>query len=332
MKKLQYFENEKNKSKKFINNISIFLENINPRINELGKSKNKTDNIMNIFQIQCFNYNLVNEMIESKERLKKSVDNISKEIPSTKIKNEEELNFSIKKIDYMNDILDNSETQLKTINKDDLKDIEKLQMNAIKKGIYDKYMLIKSEIDRDRIKNGFDKIQNKSTLGKVFDRFFEREDKVDTKKENLFMLIHEIDEIRQNILKNEEPKKEYKIIEILADIDIFLKENEYDYKYRAQIQKIKELRENIVYTFSIDKYQLRKAILDKQKSRFPAVINKKMSKVQKERQKAIAFLTKNGYIENVQETNITSKMGSIIKRMNTIAQNIEKIIKYQSTI
>lgn len=327
MRKLDYFENERNKTKKFINNISKSLEKINSKTYELKKSKNKTDNIINKFEIECFNYNLVNEMIESKNRLKKNVDNVSKEIKSTKIKNETELNFSIKKIDYMNDILDNSETQLKIINKEDFKDIEKMQMNAIKKGIYDKFMLIKSEIDRDRIKNEFDKIQNKSLIGKAFDRFFEREDKVDMKKENLFMQIHQIDEIRENILKNNEPKKEYKIVEILADIDIFLDKNEYDYKYKSQIHEIKDLKENIVDTFAIDKYQLRKAMLDRQKSRFPVVINKSTTKMQKERQKAIAFLTKNGYIENGTETNIISKMGIIIKKMNIISKNIEKLLK-----
>ena len=68
MKKLEYFENEKNKSKKFIINISKSLEKINTKIYELGKLKNKTDNIVNSFEIECFNYNLVNEMIESKNR------------------------------------------------------------------------------------------------------------------------------------------------------------------------------------------------------------------------------------------------------------------------
>ena len=258
MSRLDYFENEKNKSKKIINNISKLLEKINPILYELEKSKNKTDNIINRFEIECFNYNLVNEMIESKNRLKKNVDDVSEEIKSTKIKNEIELSFSIKKIDYMNDILDNSETQLKAINKDEFKDIEKLQLNAIKKGIYDKYMLIKSDIDRIKIKNKFDKVQNKSIIKKFIYDFFEIEDSSDMKRENLFMIIHEIDETRENILKNKEPKKEYKIVEILADIEIFLKENAYDRKYRTQINEIKDLKEKILNTFSIDKYQLKR--------------------------------------------------------------------------
>ena len=327
MSRLDYFENEKNKSKKFINNISKLLEKINPILYELENSKNKTDNIINRFEIECFNYNLVNELIESKNRLKKNVDDVSEQIKSTKIKNEIELSFSIKKIDYMNDILDNSETQLKVINKDEFKDIEKLQLNAIKKGIYDKYMLIKSDIDRIKIKNKFDKVQNKSIIKKFIYDFFEIEDNSDMKRENLFMIIHEIDETRENILKNKEPKKEYKIVEILADIEIFLKENAYNRKYRTQINEIKDLKEKILNTFSIDKYQLKKAMLDIQKSRLPVVINKKMNKMQKERQKAIAFLTKNGYIKNETETTTISKMGGIIKKMDVISKNIEKLLK-----
>lgn len=327
MKKLEYFENEKNKSQKFIINISKSLEKISPKIYELGKLKNKTDNLINSFEIECFNYNLVNEMIESRNRLKKSVDKVSKEIKSTKIQNEIELDFSIKKIDYINDILGNSETQLKVINRENFKEIQKLQMNAIKKGIYDKFMLIKSEIDRDKIKNKFDKIQNKNLIGKAFDRFFEREENVDMKKENLFMLIHQIDETRENILKNKEPQKEYNIVEILAEINIFLNENGNDHKHKYQIHQIEELRNKIIYAFSIDKIQLKKVMINKQGSRLPVAINKSMNKMQKERQKSIAFLTKNGYIENKVETNIISKMGIIIKKLNIISQNIEKLLR-----
>ncbi|MBP3503071.1 MAG: hypothetical protein J6K42_06335 [Clostridia bacterium] len=327
MKKLEYFENERNKSKNFIRNIAKTLAKMNFKIYELGKLKNKTDNIINSFEIECFNYNLVNEMVESTNKLKKSVDNVSKEIKSTQIQNENELNFSIKKIDYMNDILDNSETQLKIINKENFKEIQKLQMNAIKKGIYDKFMLIKSEIDRDRIKNEFDKIHNKGSIKKAFDRFFDREDKVDMKKENLFMQIHQIDETRENILKNKEPQKEYNIVEILAEINIFLQENENANKYKSQVHQIEELRSKIIYTFSIDKIQVKKVMIEKQKSRLPMVINKNMNKMQKERQKAIDFLTKNGYIENKVETNNISKMGTIIKKMNIISQDMDKLLK-----
>lgn len=328
MKKLEYFENEKSKSKKFINNISNSLEKINPKISELGKSKKKTDNLINKFQIECFNYNLVNEMIESKERLEKNVDNILKKIKLNKISNIYELDSSIKKIDWLNEILDKTENQLTLINKEDLRDVEKLQMNAIKKGIYDKFMLIKSDIDRDRIKNEFDKIQNKNSISKAFDRFIGRENKVDKKKENLFVLIHEIDETRNSILKNSAPTKEYKIVDILADINLFLRENEYDYKYKSQIREIKDLRDNIANTFAIDIYQLRKAMLDKQKSRFPVVIDRKSSKIKKERQKIIAFLSKNGYIQVEGERGIISKMNIIVKKMNIISQNIERILKY----
>lgn len=327
MKKIEYFQNEKNRSKRFVNSISKSIENINPKIYELGKLKNKTDTIIKNLGIECYNYNLVNEITESRNRLKKGINIVAKELDSTQIKNEDDLNYSIKKIDYMNDILDNSEIQLKMINRENFKEIQKLQMNAIKKGIYDKYMLIKSEIDRDMIKNQFDKIQNKGFIGKFIDRFFEREDNVDMKKENLFMLIREIDETRANILKNEEPKKEYNMIEILAEINIFLKENERNTKYRSQIYQIEELRNKIIYTFSIDEKQLKKEINNKQKSRLPFVINKRMSKMQKERQKAIAFLNKNGYVNKKEEEKVLPQMGSIINKMNNISQNIEKIIK-----
>lgn len=327
MKKIEYYENEKVKSKKFISNISNSLKEINPKIEELGKSKKKTDNLIEKFDIECFKYNLVNEMNLSKNKLEKNIQNVLKTLKLLNVKSNEELDISIKKVNYINDILDNSETQLKNINKEEFDNVEKLQMNAIKKGIYDKFMLIKSEIDRDRIKNQFDKIQNKNVLGKVLDKFFLRSEQVDMKKENLFMLIHEIDETRDNILRNKEPKKEYKILEILADIELFIMDNEYDYKYRNQILEIKKIRENINNTFTIDKHKFKKELLEKQQSKFPIEISKKMSKIRKERQKAVAFLTKNGYIKNEEDMHITSRMGNIIAKLNIISKNMEKILR-----
>ena len=114
---------------------------------------------------------------------------------------------------------------------------------------------------------------------------------------------------------------------ILAEINIFLNENGNDHKHKYQIHQIEELRNKIIYAFSIDKIQLKKVMINKQGSRLPVAINKSMNKMQKERQKSIAFLTKNGYIENKVETNIISKMGIIIKKLNIISQNIEKLLR-----
>ena len=228
MNKIEILDQEKLKSKVLLNNISNCLNNINYKIDELLKFKNQQDNIIQKFEIKCFN-----------------------------------------------DVLKNAEIQLKNIEKEDFTTIEKLQINAIKKGIYDKFMLEKSEIDRAKFKKKFDKIQNRGAIAKALDVFLEREDIVDMKKENMFFAIKEIDETRNNIDETEEPKKEYKIIEILAEIEIFLREN-YNGRNKRKLSQIYKIRDNIYSVFSIDSKELKNEIIEKQKSRLPVKINKRI--------------------------------------------------------
>ena len=187
MNKIEILNQEKLKSKVLLNNISNCLNNINYKIDELLKFKNQQENIIQKFEIKCFNYNIVDKMVESKEEFSKKIEQIILELKSLDIINDSySLDFNINKIKNINDVLKNTEVQLKNIEKEDFSTVEKLQMNAIKKGIYDKFMLEKSEIDRAKFKKKFDKIQNRGAIAKAIDVFFEREDIVDMKKENMF--------------------------------------------------------------------------------------------------------------------------------------------------
>ena len=329
MKKVEYYENEKLKSKQIVSNISSSLKQINRQISELDKSKQKTDDLIKKFDIDCYKYNLVDEMNTSKTRLENNIRNMINKLNLINIKDSDNVELSIKKVDYINDILNNSDIQLKALGQESLSNIEKLQMNAIKKGIYDKFMLIKSSIDRDKLKRKFDKRRGKSYVQKLINKFFEVEEKPDSKKENIFIQIHEIDKVREEIIKNKEPSKEYKIIEILADIDIFLMDNEFDSKYKDEINEIKELRTNINNIFSIDNKKLRQEIAKKRQEKLPVKVDKNVNKVIKDRQKSIAFLTKNGYIVNnsTEENTIKSKMVGVIRKINIISESIEKILK-----
>ena len=322
MNKIEILNQEKLKSKVLLNNISNCLNNINYKIDELLKFKNQQENIIQKFEIKCFNYNIVDKMVESKEEFSKKIEQIILEIKSLDIINDSySLDFNINKIKNINDVLKNTEVQLKNIEKEDFSTVEKLQMNAIKKGIYDKFMLEKSEIDRAKFKKKFGKIQNRGAIAKAIDVFFEREDIVDMKKENMFFAIKEIDEARNNIDETEEPKKEYKIIEILAEVEIFLREN-YNGRNRRKLSKIYKIRDNIYNIFSIDSKELKNEIIEKQKSRLPVKINKRIIGVRKEREKIITFLNQNGYVLKDENVTFNSNLQNIIEKINSISNLI----------
>ena len=261
-------------------------------------------------------------MVESKDEFSKNIEQIILELKSLDIICDSySLDFNINKIKNINEVLKNTEVQLKNIEKEDFSTIEKLQMNAIKKGIYDKFMLEKSEIDRAKFKKKFDKIQNRGAIAKAIDVFFEREDIVDMKKENMFFAIKEIDEARNNIDETEEPKKEYKIIEILAEVEIFLREN-YNGRNRRKLSKIYKIRDNIYNVFSIDSKELKNEIMEKQKSRLPVKINKRIIGVRKEREKIITFLNQNGYVLKDENVTFNSNLQNIIEKINSISKLI----------
>ena len=322
MNKIEILDQEKLKSKVLLNNISNCLKNINYKIDELLKFKNQQENIIQKFEIKCFNYNIVDKMVESKDEFSKNIEQIILELKSLDIISDSySLDFNINKIKNINEVLKNTEVQLKNIEKEDFSTIEKLQMNAIKKGIYDKFMLEKSEIDRAKFKKKFDKIQNRGAIAKAIDVFFEREDIVDMKKENMFFAIKEIDEARNNIDETEEPKKEYKIIEILAEVEIFLREN-YNGRNRRKLSKIYKIRDNIYNVFSIDSKELKNEIMEKQKSRLPVKINKRIIGVRKEREKIITFLNQNGYVLKDENVTFNSNLQNIIEKINSISKLI----------
>ena len=127
-----------------------------------------------------------------------------------------------------------------------------------------------------------------------------------------------------NMIKNEMPTRDYKIVDILADMEIFIKENAKDVKYRPKLNDIIELYNKINSTFSVNSEDMKKAIAEKYQSRLPVVIDKKMNKLKRERQKILQFLNRSGYNETLIEVKSEPKMKILIKKLNILSQNIEK--------
>ena len=321
MDKFKYYKNEEQKYKKIINNIYILIKQLDFKIEDLKKSKQKTDNIIKKFKINCYNYNLVPIMIETRNELYYNFFKIVKK--GAELQSNPDIDVKIKRINCINELLETTLIQLKEINNQNVSEVERLQLNAIKKGIYDKFMITKSEIDRARIKKSFDKIQNRGIISKAIDKFFQTEEDTDRKKENLFFAIHEIDNMRAQIINNEEPKKDYKIIEIMAEIQLFIRENENEKEYIEKLEIIKELKEKIIETFSIEKSKLKFEIKKLETTKLPVKVNKKMNKALREKQQIIAFLTKNGYSQHASEIKFESNLEKVINKLDIISNNLK---------
>ena len=122
MNKIEILDQEKLKSKVLLNNISNCLKNINYKIDELLKFKNQQENIIQKFEIKCFNYNIVDKMVESKDEFSKNIEQIILELKSLDIISDSySLDFNINKIKNINEVLKNTEVQLKNIEKEEIK-------------------------------------------------------------------------------------------------------------------------------------------------------------------------------------------------------------------
>ena len=326
MKKSEYIEKLRFENKTHINKILKSIKELNSKIDRLKSSKISTDNICNTFGIESYSYNLVNEMDESKTKFIKDLEMLIKIIQQVSSRNSRNIDSDIQNLEGINDLLYTYEVQLNTINKNDLSDIEKLQLNAIKKEIYEKYMRARAKIDRAKLKEKFDKLQKKNFLLDVIYDFFVIKDKKSMQKENLFIAIKGIDDCISSFEKNSVPERDYKILDIIADIEIYLMENKKKGKYKEQFDEIIDIKNKIYETFSIDKKELKCAMNEKYKSKYPMPLDKNMDKMKRKYQKTMEFLYKSGYIRSYQEVKYNSKMDVLIKKLELLSQNVEREI------
>ncbi len=326
MKKSEYLEKLQDENKKHINNIFLLIKTLNFKIQRLKHSKAVTDRICERFNIVCYNYNLVYEMEEIKTKVIKDLEILINQIKKIVGRKSRNIDYDIQRVAGINDLLDTYEVQLNAINKNDLSNIENLQLNAIKKEIYEKYMRIRAEIDRNILKIRFDKMQNRNSILKAIDTFFVLTEFVGKQRENLFVAIQGIDDCSSKFIEGSQPTREYKVIDIIADIEIYLNENRKARRYKEKYNELVELKEKINCTFSIEKKELKKAISEKYKSKLPMPIEKNLNKMKRKHQKAIEFLYKSGYIKNYEQIQYKPKMAILMNKLKLLSENVEREI------
>lgn len=326
MNKDEYLAKLQNENKNHINNIELLIKTLDFKIEGLKQSKKKTDRICERFNIVPYNYNLIYEMEETKEKFIKDLEVLMRRISEIIARKSRNVDYDIQRVSSINDLLDTYEVQLNAINKNDLSNIDNLQLNAIKKEIYEKYMKTRAEIDKNILKEKYDKIQNRSTILRALDEFFVLTEIRGKQKENLFVAIQGIDDCKAKFKEGSEPNREYKIIDILAEIDIYFNENRKIKKYKDLYNKLYELREKIGETFSIDKTELKCVINEKYKSKFPMPVEKYMSKMKRKHQKSMEFLYKSGYIKTYEQVEYKSKMTILIDKIKLLSENVEREI------
>lgn len=324
MTKGEYLEKLKSQNRSHISNLQMLIKTMNFNIERLKKSKVLTDDIEKKFNVNSYNYNLVYEMIESKTKFIRDLEELVRQIQKISARKSSNIDYDIQRMQSIGDLLYTYETQLNTINKNDLTNIESLQLNAIKKEIYEKFMRYRAEIDRAILMEKFEKMKNRNFLVDIIYNLFVLTEAKDLERENIFSAIKGIDDCVAGYKEKTEPTREYKIVDILADIEIYLDENRRAKKYNNQYDEILKIRDNIYSTFSIEKKELKRTILDKYKSKYPMPIEKNITKMKKRHQKTMEFLYKNGYAKSYEDVKYKSKMEILIKKIELLCEHVRR--------
>lgn len=324
MTKGEYLEKLKTQNRNHISNLQILIKTMNFNIEKLKRSKELTDNIEKKFNVNSYNYNLVYEMIQSKTKFIKDLEELVRQIQKISARKSSNTGYDIQRMQSIGDLLYTYETQLNTINKNDLSNIENLQLNAIKKEIYEKFMRYRAEIDRAILMEKFEKMKNRNFLIDIVYNLFVLTEAKDLERENIFSAIKGIDDCVAGYSEAAEPTREYKIVDILADIEIYLDENKRAKKYKNQYEEILKIRDNIYSTFSIEKKELKKTILNKYKSKYPMPVEKNITKMKKKHQKTMEFLYKSGYVKSYEDVKYKSKMEILIKKIELLSEHVRR--------
>jgi hypothetical protein len=166
-----------------------------------------------------------------------------------------------------------------------------VEENALKRGLAQEILNIRAEAELKKLKDDIEIIEEKSTFKKVLGIITGR-NKIDE------VMLEQIEvrqkAIRKTLAKKLELSKNYSIHELIAEIEMFKKDNEDDELVEEEVNKLEELGQNIRRNFVVSDAKVDE-IIDKKEARNLPVEYKKISKKELIEIETYRFLNKYGY-------------------------------------
>lgn len=226
----------------------------------------------------------------------------------------------------------------------DFENFEKMQLNALKKGIFDKYYLIKAQIHNKQLDEEYRKIEQKSVIKKVAD-FIDGNNNINKKKKKKIKeVIKSVDNKIHYIKSNNEPNEdeEYDLEKLVAKMEVFCVEGlcdvDFSKKYLFEIHRIMTLNKGVKKLFDIDRNQVdkikeeiknlnleKKANQEMNKKRK----NKKVEQIKEFNQQKDEFKIENDYLET-ENVNYDFKYNLQVK--NKIQSNLNQVYELMKDI
>ncbi len=312
----------KTESKENIQEAEKLLKNINMLITKQQNHAKIAGNI-------GATYSALNNAFEMKKVAEKLLDllktiDLKREEDSQKPnqkKNKEKLEKISKiniEISTLMNYLNNPKIAIKNSNATRFDEMAIIEENELKKGIYERIINIRGEAELKKLKEDLEIIEDKSPIKKFFGIFTGR-NKLDE------FMIEQI-EIRQKAIRRTLAKRlglayNYSVHEFMAEIKMFIDENEDDELVVDDVTDLKALEEELRRNFIILDSKVQ-SIIDEKIGRNLPLDRSKLSKAEVIEVETYRFLNKYGYdkaSDNEKEEP---------KYQDTMASEISRIIEY----
>ncbi len=271
------------------------LENINTLISRQQNHAKVAGNI-------GASYSALNnafEMRKSAEKLLEMIENITLETKNIcdekqSKKTIDELNKIIRnnfEVSTLMNYLNNPKIAIKNSKLDRFGEMEVIEENELKRCIAEKIRDIRGEAELKKLKDDLEYIEDKGTLSN-FLGFFTGQNKLDNFR------LEQI-EVRQTAIRKTLSKKltlahNYSIHELMAEIEMFIEENEDDELITDDVKNLKLIAEQLRKNYIILESKVRTIIDEKEGKNLP-VRDKKLSKRELLEIETYRFLNKYGY-------------------------------------
>ncbi len=306
----------KNESKENIETTEILIKNIKNLIQKQQNHARIAGNIGSTYSAlnNAFEMKSVAENIN--ELLKKvdlKIQEVGLEENEEKLENISKVNIEIGTLlNYLN----NPKIALKNTKITRFEEMAIIEENELKRGIAEKIREIRGEAELKKLKDDLEIIEDKSAFSR-FIGFFTGQNKLDD------FLVDQI-EVRQKAIRKNLSKKlnlayNYSIHELMAEIEMFIEDNEDDELVEDDVLDLKELAEELRRNYIISESKVHNIAKMKSGKQLP-VNSKKISKYELIEIETYRFLNKYGYDMEIRNNEP--------KYQDTMASEMSRIVEY----
>ncbi len=263
----------------------------------------------NAFEIKS----VAENMLEMLKKVDLKIQEVAEQNDEEKL---EEISKSNIEISTLINYLNNPKIALKNTRVTRFEEMAIIEENELKRGIAEKIREIRGEAELKKLKDDLEIIEDKTNFTR-FLGIFTGQNKLDD------FMIEQIEvrqkAIRKNLSKRLSLAYNYSIHELMAEIEMFIEDNEDDYLVEDDVLDLKELAEELKRNYIISESKVH-SIAQKKTGKNLPVDSRKLSKYETIEIETYRFLNKYGY-------DIELKSDEP-KYQDTMANEISRIIEY----